>query len=146
MRLTATCPLSCQRWKRARLHLGHLWPLSCISGWWPLLWPKELWRQVATFRKLIAKVTADKHEEVLCRQGAIMAGGIMDAGMPLSSAHRASACLLHALRCLARFLRAAPAHAAGRCSSHAPWWPDGWTRPAVLPLLGTLLAAPRSEA
>ena len=38
------------------------------------------WLQVATFRKLIAKVTADKHEEVLCRQGAIMAGGIMDAG------------------------------------------------------------------
>ena len=36
--------------------------------------------QVASLRKLIAKVTADKHEEVLCRMGAIMAGGILDAG------------------------------------------------------------------
>ena len=36
--------------------------------------------QVTAFRKLIAKVTADKHEEVLCRMGAIMAGGILDSG------------------------------------------------------------------
>ena len=36
--------------------------------------------QVASFAKLLARVTSDKHEEVMCRMGAIMALGILDAG------------------------------------------------------------------
>lgn len=36
--------------------------------------------QVAAFRKKLEKVVADKHEEVMCRMGAIMATGILDAG------------------------------------------------------------------
>ncbi|KAK9804632.1 hypothetical protein WJX73_001394 [Symbiochloris irregularis] len=36
--------------------------------------------QVASFSKHLARVTGDKHEEVMCRMGAIMALGILDAG------------------------------------------------------------------
>lgn len=36
--------------------------------------------QVAPFRKRLEKVVGDKHEEVMCRMGAIMAAGILDAG------------------------------------------------------------------
>lgn len=36
--------------------------------------------QVATFRKKLDKIVQDKHEEVMCRMGAIMATGILDAG------------------------------------------------------------------
>ncbi|KAF8073149.1 RPN2B [Scenedesmus sp. PABB004] len=35
---------------------------------------------VEPFRNKLAKVTSDKHEEVMARMGAIMAGGILDAG------------------------------------------------------------------
>ena len=36
--------------------------------------------QVKAFRKELATVTVDKHEEVMARLGAIMATGILDAG------------------------------------------------------------------
>ncbi|KAK9822620.1 hypothetical protein WJX74_011008 [Apatococcus lobatus] len=36
--------------------------------------------KVAGFRKQIEKLVADKHEEVMCRMGAILAAGILDAG------------------------------------------------------------------
>lgn len=36
--------------------------------------------QVSGFRKQIEKLVADKHEEVMCRMGAILAAGILDAG------------------------------------------------------------------
>ena len=36
--------------------------------------------QVASFRKQLEKLVADKHEEVMCRMGAILAAGILDAG------------------------------------------------------------------
>lgn len=36
--------------------------------------------QVAPFRQKVMKFVNDKHEEVMCRMGAIMAAGILDAG------------------------------------------------------------------
>ena len=36
--------------------------------------------QVSAFRKSLEKVVVDKHEQVMCRMGAIMATGILDAG------------------------------------------------------------------
>ena len=36
--------------------------------------------QVSAFRKRLEKVVGDKHEEVMCRMGGIMAMGLLDAG------------------------------------------------------------------
>jgi hypothetical protein len=36
--------------------------------------------QVALFRRRVAVMLGDKHEEVMCRMGAIMAAGLLDAG------------------------------------------------------------------
>ncbi len=36
--------------------------------------------QVAPFRRKVASMLSDKHEEVMCRMGAIMAAGLLDAG------------------------------------------------------------------
>lgn len=41
---------------------------------------KDRVAQVAGLRKRLQKVVGDKHEEVMCRMGAIMAVGILDAG------------------------------------------------------------------
>lgn len=37
--------------------------------------------QVSEFRKLVDSKIGDKHEELMSRMGAIMAGGLLDAGM-----------------------------------------------------------------
>ena len=37
--------------------------------------------QVKTFRELYKKVINDKHEDVMAKKGAILAQGIIDAGM-----------------------------------------------------------------
>ena len=36
--------------------------------------------QVSEFRKLVDSKIGDKHEELMSRMGAIMAGGLLDAG------------------------------------------------------------------
>lgn len=43
--------------------------------------PCCVWAQVSAFRKLVDGKIGDKHEEVMSRMGAIMAAGILDAGI-----------------------------------------------------------------
>ena len=55
-------------------------PVGGLYGGSPRRGMSEGLPQVGPFRKRLEKVVGDKHEEVMCRMGAIMATGILDAG------------------------------------------------------------------
>lgn len=59
-------------------------------------WNAKLALQVKDFRKLVDGKIGDKHEELMSRMGAIMAGGILDAGeSALADCWYVMSCILH---------------------------------------------------